>query len=158
WNVTNVKPVSAGAVSLDPKYGLEPLGAAFVSSRPGGKADHLAMTVRKSGQGDNINLLLVDITQDGFGTVDQAIMELWPTMGKMPVMAGVPGGRFLAIAGNYYHSIRAYSVGDILVKGSKAKPQFFKGVGTAFSFVAFVRNGQDRGLVLREYEEGIEPA
>jgi WD40 repeat protein len=158
WNVTNVKPVSAGAVSLDPKYGLEPLGAAFVSSRPGGKADHLAMTVRKSGEGDNINLLLVDITQDGFGTVDQAIMELWPTMGKMPVIAGVPGGRFLAIAGNYYHSIRAYSVGDILVKGSKAKPQFFKGVGTAFSFVAFVRNGQDRGLVLREYEEGIEPA
>jgi WD40 repeat protein len=147
WDVREVKPVSAGAISLDKDYGLEPLGAALVSSRPR-KGDLLAITLRKSdGKEDSIKLVLVDITADGFGIVRNSI-DLWATAGKMPVVAGVVGGQSLAVAGNLYHSIRVYSVADVLANGNNATKQGFKAVGTTFRFVAFVRNEKQRGLLL----------
>jgi WD40 repeat protein len=152
WDVKGIKPVSLKAKSFDPSVGFEPLAMTLVSSRPGRAVDYAAIAIRRRTDApkvDDVDLLLVDVGTDDFGKIASS-QTLWPTAGKLPVLAGVPGGRFLAVGGNLYHSIRAYSVADLLAKGGEAEVQAFKGVGTTWGFVAFVTKGKDRGLLLNK--------
>lgn len=153
WDVRAAKPVSVKMGSFPIDQGFEPLTLSLVSSKAGGAADHAAIAIRKrTREEDMIRLMLVDLSADQFGDIAMS-RELWPTGGKLPVMAGVPGGRFLAVAGNPYHSVRAYSVADLLANGEKAKAQAFKGVGFTWGFVAFVTKGKDRGLLLNKAKQ-----
>jgi WD40 repeat protein len=148
WDVSGAKPVSVKAKSFAADEGLEPVAMTLVSSKPGQAPDYAAIAVRKrTREEDNIRLVLADISVEQLGTIAVS-RQLWPTRGKLPVLAAVSGGRFLAAGGNPYHSIRAYSVADLLANGEKAEPQAFKGVGKTWGFVAFVRKGKDRGLLL----------
>lgn len=150
WDVRNAKPVSLKAKSFEASEGLEPLAMTLVSSKAGRAADYAAIAIRlRKDRTDTVRLMLADLSTEKFGDVAVS-RALWPTAGKLPVLAGVPGGRFLAVGGNLYHSIRAYNVADLLANGENAEAQAFKGVGTTWGFVAFVTKGKDRGLLLNK--------
>src|SRR5262249_27573304 len=117
WDVRAVKPVKLKEATFEAAQGMEPVAMTLVSARPGQPADYAAIAIRKrTAKIDDIRLVLADFALDRFGVVD-ASRRLWPTGGKLPVLAGVPGGRYLAAGGNPYHSIHMFSVADLLANG-----------------------------------------
>jgi WD40 repeat protein len=126
-----------------------PRALALVSSRADGKFDYAAVANRRRNNAYRLQILDV-----GAGGKVRADVPLWQGNPRQPVLAAAPQGRHLAVAGGDDHEVRVYAVADLL-KG-QAQPQVLRGAGTAVRYAAFVKKGDERGLLLSE-SGGKEP-
>jgi WD40 repeat protein len=123
-----------------------PRAIALFSGKGDGQLDHAAVGIRGVGQGtESYTLRVLDLANPSRSS---APLELWQGGGSLPVVAAIPNGHFLAVAGNNNHEIRVHSVADLL--NNVARPtQVLRGVGVSMAGAAFVRQGNGNlGLML----------
>ncbi len=132
-------PVAKGPDSL--------CSALALASRTGGGQDDLAAVVLwQPKKGNQFLLQLLDLGKGTFGTL-RGQAPLWKGTTSQPVVAAAPGGRHLAVGGGPDHTVRVYAVADLL-KLNNAAAQVLRSVGSTVGRVAFVKRGNDLGLVL----------
>jgi hypothetical protein len=129
-----------------------PQALALVSARADGTSSHAGVVLRAPqapGHGDAYSLQLIDLTS--YRPVHASPLPLWEGTWDQPVMAACPRGQYLAVAGNPEHAIYAFRVSDLLVPRAAApQQQKLRSDGAEMREVAFVRRGNDYGLLLRE--------
>jgi WD40 repeat protein len=121
------------------------------SSRPGGPADLAALlvSVEKDGVQD-YHLRLIQLARP-FRVLRDVELH-WGRHNVVPVLAAVPGGRDLAVSGRVEdHPIALYPIAQFL--GDRAAPVLLRSVGTTMHYAAFVKKGEQAGLLLNEAEE-----
>ena len=149
WNMTSAKDIQPDAdrrVSFKPdnKVYFFPHALTLFSSEEDGKLDHAAVVLRVPARKEEYRLALVDLNPRKFGPAGTERV-LWNGGQNLPVMAAVPGGRFLAVAGNNDHEIDVYTIQDLL-KG-RGEAQKLNSVGAVVRELAFVSNdNKDLGL------------
>lgn len=120
-----------------------PQALTFIASKKGGERDHAAVVLRVPAKGDEYRLHLVDLKGEA-----KARPSLWKGGTAQPVLAAAPNGRHLAVAGNPDHRILVYSVDDLLA--GRDQPKMLQSDGAKIPYVAFVRKGNNPGLLLSE--------
>lgn len=143
-------PDMLGGVRFPPDGGLDlfPQGLTLFSSREGGPADHAALVMRVGADSQaEYRLAIVKLTADGADAVERQI-PLWKCQAALPPVAAVPGGRFLAVAGNDVHEVKVFAISDLLA--GRNRPQRLHSVGATFGALAFAHKDKDVALLLRE--------
>lgn len=131
-----------------------------LASSQAGKATDLAavameyLVVDQNSRQESHYLYLYDLDPDNFGKRKARVL-LWEGANKLPALTTAVGGRFIAVAGNNDHSIHVFAVKDLLEKQDEARPQVLQNVGVALRFVAFVKKGKDRGLLLSKEAQPV---
>jgi WD40 repeat protein len=131
---------------LDFGAGDYPRAIALLSAAADGKRSHAAVVLRAPAAGEEYSLRLIDL--DRFEAVGQRA-ALWRGTADQPVVAAAPRGRHLAAAGDAEHTIRIFSIDDLL-HGKTDALQTLHSEGATMRRVVFVSKGKDRGLLLGE--------
>lgn len=140
-----------------------PESLATLASRPGGPRDLIGALTRVEALDETptkqarYGLQILDLRPPRFGAALSRI-SLGMQPRHEPYVAAAPDGRTLALAGNGAQEVWIYSVDDLLRLGDKALPQVLRGAGRTNQGVAFVRRGDDRGLLLSLSPLGEPPA
>lgn len=125
-----------------------PMALTVVSSGADGTPDHAAVVARlKTAEGRYVHRLYLVRLAD-FQVVAQESLWGWSGSGLpwSPIVAAVPHGPYLAVAGNSSHEIWVYSIRDLLAhRGTAAH---LTGVGAVMRSLTFVRRGQGPGVAL----------
>jgi hypothetical protein len=137
-----------------------PVAQAFVSSRPGGARDLLAVVLRSWAPQDDpaamfeYRLQFLDLAPERLGSV-RVQAFLWNSSKTQPFIASAPDGSWLAIVGTNDNEILVQSVADLLRDPERF--QRLRGVGEPMRAATFVRKGADDwGLrIRRTAQEGL---
>jgi WD40 repeat protein len=125
------------------------LALTLCSSRPGRPADLAALLVRVHGQ-QAIEYHIRLIGLDRPFRVLRDINLKWDAAG-LSVLAAVPGGAYLALAGNRDNQpISVFRIDSLL--GNPQPPVTLRSAGTKVRHAAFVKRGKRVGLLLNEAE------
>lgn len=120
-------------------------GVTTLSSKPGGAVDTAAVLLRRAGIPTRVQLRFVSVAGDVFTALDGNI-DLWKGSARLPVIAAVPGGRYLAVAGRDDSAILVFPIAGALA--GKGEPQVLRGDVAALPTVAFAANGKNLGVLL----------
>ncbi|HEY8506485.1 MAG TPA: hypothetical protein VIL46_18020, partial [Gemmataceae bacterium] len=132
-----------------------PRGLAPFASRPGGPADRLAVLLRAAttrpgsdafDESYHLAVLAWDAAAGRPGP-ELARVQLWDGPGRVPSVAAVAGGRFLAVAGGPGHAVAVFGAAA-LERGADGPLQRLQSGGRTFRSAAFASRGDAWGLVL----------
>ncbi len=124
---------------------LFPRGLAAVPGKGEGQLAVLVGRARRTGDNGPVRvedyaLLVADLNARRVA----GRAEMWRNSGTLPTVACSADGRRLALAGNAAHSVHLLA----LPLQPGVQPEVFRGAGATFYHVAFVRKGDDKGLLL----------
>lgn len=158
WQVPADAPITAGAEVAAFRYDAQkktflfPRALSLLASGGDGRPDHAAVVLRVEPTRE-YRLQLVPLGRPdplAFSIADS--LPLWEKGTRTPVLAVAASGTHLAVAGASDHTIRVYSVADLLRK--QARPQLLQSIGAPMGQAAFVARGEGKerqlGLVLSE--------
>jgi WD40 repeat protein len=121
----------------------------------GGPPDRAAVILRQlslPGREETDVLAVVDL---GSGTVE-ARVPLGKPAGVLRSLAASPDGRHLAVAGGSEPQVAVYKVGGL--GRDRPNPQILRSAGDTLRSVAFVRRGNEHGLLLNESAPNVGAA
>jgi WD40 repeat protein len=122
--------------------------ALALASRTGKTPDLAAVVIAEAKKDGRARLQLLDLREQTFGAV-WAESFLWGGTTSQPVLATAPAAGHVAVAGSPDHAIRIYRVKNLReAKGTPPQVQVLRGAGADFRWAAFVKKGDDLGLLL----------
>lgn len=147
--------------------GTLPRALGLCSSRRGGPLDLVACVVRvpdSDVEKEEYRLELRSLGIREGESFGQLLGEapLWKGGRIKPMLATVPGGRFVAAGGNREHEISVFAIADLLAGKKQPLQKPLRSKGQAWHHVSFVKNGKKLGLALnterqRQPEPGAAP-
>src|SRR5262245_1779844 len=103
-----------------------------------------------------LRLVALGVGEDRFGEVKRRL-PLWEGLAGKPVLAAAPRGRFLAVTGYPDHSIRLFSIKDLLAGREASLQPPLQSEGLPRHSVAFVKKAGQLGLAVNG-TEGAPPS
>jgi WD40 repeat protein len=153
WKLTGASATPERTIELPgnaPKEYFFPRHLSLFATQADGAIDYSAVILRRNRDGF---VELIDV--DGKFAARKVSLPLWSNLSMEPMVASSLRGRFLAFAGNPDHTIKVYSIADLL--NDKNQPQVLQSIGTTFRFVQFVDKAGKPGLILSESMKRDDP-